>query len=105
MVLRILEMSSMLGTVMMSWDKTPETPALNLQVCDDCWEAETNRTTCRAARAKFLDLLPPDVLNVLVLIQVLCMIKPRFCDYLKMFCNSTNLRLNYRTTQRVKKQT
>ena len=65
MVLRIFELSSMLGTVMMSWDKTPETPALNLQVCDDCWEAETNRTTCRAERAKFLDLFSLDVLDVL----------------------------------------
>ena len=75
-------MSSMLGTVMMSWDETPETPALNLQVYDDCWEAETNRTTCRAARAKFWDFLLPDVLKVLVLIVVvLKVITTQYCDY------------------------
>ena len=48
-----------------SWDETPETPALNLQVYDACEEAETNRTKCRAERAKFLDLFSLDVLDVL----------------------------------------
>ena len=39
-----------------------------------------------------------------VLIQVLLrMIKSRICDYLKMFCNSTNLRTNYTNNKREKK--
>ena len=43
-----------------SWDASPRP-----QVYDACQEAETNRTKCRAERAKFLDLFSLDVLDVL----------------------------------------